>query len=117
MASGSDLIDIMSTQASGSRMITMNRLITPWRTMPLRLRLNQLCCGLDFAAVDLTVTASTVMAVSALRSEDAQQEGHDDHHRHRADHADGGRVALAPQTRLEGLVVHEDRPGIGRRGP
>ena len=28
IASGSDLIDIMSTQASGSRMITMKKLIT-----------------------------------------------------------------------------------------
>ena len=44
------------------------------------------------------------------------QHRHDEHHRDRADHADRGGVALPPEAGLERLVVHEDRPGVGRRG-
>ena len=56
-----------------------------------------------------------VMRAQPLGPEDAEQEDHDEHHRDRADHADRGGEALPPQAELERLVVHEDRPGVGRR--
>ena len=51
---------------------------------------------------------------SSLRTEDAKQDDHHEHHRNSADHADRRGKALTPETELEGLVIHEDRPGVGR---
>src|SRR5271155_4385474 len=83
--------------------------------MTLRLRSNHPRFGID--ATSPLWTASSVMAVSApLGTEDPEQQSHDAHHRDRSDHADGGSETLAPQTELERLVIHEDRPGVGRRG-
>src|SRR5260370_21084491 len=93
-------------------MITLKMLITAWRTTELRCWANQPRVSRDAAGA--TCATSSVIERSASWTEDAQQKDHDEQHGGRADHADGGGIALAPKAGLERLVVHEDRPGIGR---
>src|SRR3984957_13474723 len=83
--------------------------------MTLRLRSNH--PGFGFDANSPRSTASSVIAVSfPLGTEDPDQQDHHAHHGDRSDHADRGGEALPPEAELERLVIHEDRPGVGRRG-
>src|SRR5580658_4678703 len=102
-----------STQASGSRMIRLKRLMTAWRTMAPRLRANQPSVSSKPAAASRLT--SSVIARSPFWTEDSEQDGHDEHHGDRSDQGDGGGVALSPEAEFERLVVHEDRPSISRR--
>src|SRR5687768_10541163 len=88
--------------------------------MVFRFCLNQPClrrgATIDREGKAPRCSASSVMTTSALGTEDAEQQNHHEHHRDRADHADGRGEALSPQSELKCLIVHEDGPGIGRRG-
>src|SRR4051794_26380035 len=101
-------------------MITRKMMITACRTIAPLFSLNQPGCWAvatrGRAGIAPSLIASRVTAASTLRTENADQEGHDDHHGDRPDHADGRCITLPPETLLERLIVHEDRPGVGRRG-